>query len=83
MRSALKVLEFPVERTSMQQNQLLRDAVPTPFGWVLTSNDLDMTSIVEFRNQLLALSRACGTGVQSSMRSAEPVTASEELKLVR
>jgi hypothetical protein len=46
----------------MSPKQLLKNAVPTPFGWVFTSPESDLTGIVSFRDQLLALSRACNVG---------------------
>ncbi len=34
-------------------------AAPTPFGWVITTqNAFNLTSMLAFRNQLLSLSRA-------------------------
>jgi hypothetical protein len=44
----------------MPPKQLLENAAPTPFGWVFTATEFDLTSMVSFRNQLLNLSRVCG-----------------------
>lgn len=38
-------------------------AAPTPFGWVLTTQEgFDLSSAIAFRSQLLSLAEACTKG---------------------
>jgi hypothetical protein len=45
----------------MDLNTLIDTAVPTPFGWVLTTQpSFDLAAMASFRSQLLSLSRNFG-----------------------
>ena len=61
----------------MQAKNFLDTAVPTPFGWVITTQqDFDLTTMLAFRNQLLSLSRGAGT------KTSVPAEAKQEVPVL-
>ena len=51
----------PDVRVCMELKPLIDSVAPTPFGWVITTQDnFDLNSMLAFRSQLLSLSRAFG-----------------------
>jgi hypothetical protein len=48
---------------NMDLKTLIETVAPTKMGWVLDAqSDSELKSNLEFRGQLMALSRGCGTG---------------------
>lgn len=65
------------EKVIMDLTSLIDTAVPTPFGWVMTTQkEFDLEMMIAFQKQLVSLARACGT---SNVPAPEPV-AGEVLK---
>jgi hypothetical protein len=60
-------------------NEAQKNGIPTPFGWVLVGADFDLNTVISFRNQLLALSKACNSGVGSVAPAPEPIGVSHEI----
>jgi hypothetical protein len=57
----------------MDLTSLIDTAAPTPFGWVITTqNEFDLASMVAFQTQLISLSRAFGP---AKAATPEPVEA--------
>ncbi len=61
----------------MDPKPLIDSVAPTPFGWVITTqNDFDLSSMIAFRSQLISLARAFGTGASNS--APDTATVGEE-----
>ena len=83
-RDLLKFFGSTADKLTMDISALIQIAVPTPFGWVITTEeDVDLDKVLAFQGQLLALARVCGTAVpvadavaerlQETARENEPV----------
>ena len=61
----------------MDVKTLIDTAVPTPFGWVIrTQEDFDLNAMLAFQGQLISLSRAFGPAVPVQ----EPVMANSAIE---
>jgi hypothetical protein len=65
--NSLKFQRPSADKEFMDIKTLIKTAFPTPFGWVIQSQqDVDLEATLAFQGQLISLAQICGPVVPTS-----------------